>query len=135
MWSRQSRFDFYWPALAQIGEQSVLNQEIYCQGTAGAGADVLTFGYQERYAEYRYKPSLITGQFRSTFATPLDSWHLAQNFTALPTLAATFIQDNPPIARVVAVPSQPQFLLDCYFSLQCARPMPLYGVPGNMDRF
>jgi hypothetical protein len=135
MWTRQSRFDFFWPALAQIGEQSVLNQEIYCQGTAGAGADILTFGYQERFAEYRYKPSVITGQFRSTFATPLDSWHLAQNFTSLPTLAATFIQDNPPIARVVAVPSQPQFLLDCYFSLQCARPMPLYGVPGNMDRF
>jgi hypothetical protein len=135
MWSRQTRFDFFWPALAQIGEQSVLNQEIYCQGTAGAGADLLSFGYQERYAEYRYKPSVITGQFRSTYATPLDSWHLAQKFTSLPTLASTFIQDTPPVARVVAVPSQPQFLLDCHFSLQCARPMPVYGVPGNMDRF
>lgn len=135
MWTRQTRFDFFWPALAQIGEQSVLNQEIYCQGSAGGSADGLTFGYQERYAEYRYKPSLITGQFRSSFATPLDSWHLAQNFTVLPTLSSTFIVDTPPIARVVAVPSQPQFLLDCYFQMQVARPMPLYGVPGNMDRF
>lgn len=134
MWSRQTRFDFFWPALAQIGEQSVLNQEIYFAGNGVAG-DTLTFGYQERFAEYRYKPSLVTGQFRSNFATPLDSWHLAQNFTSLPTLAATFIQDTPPIARVVAVPSQPEFLLDCHFSMQCARPMPLYGVPGNMDRF
>lgn len=132
MWSRSTRFDFYWPALAQIGEQAVLNQEIYAQGTA---SDVLVFGYQERYAEYRYKPSIITGQFRSNFATPLDSWHLSQNFGALPALNATFILDNPPIARVIAVPSQPHFLLDIYFRLSCARPMPVYGVPGNMDRF
>lgn len=132
MWSRQTRFDYFWPALAQIGEQSVLNQEIYW---SAAGTNAGIFGYQERYAEYRYKPSVITGQFRSTYATTLDSWHLAQHFSALPTLASTFIQDTPPVARVVAVPSQPQFLLDCYFQLQCARPMPLYGVPGNMDRF
>lgn len=135
MWSRQTRFDFYWPALAQIGEQSVLNGEIMTFGANAPGQDQLTFGYQERFAEYRYKPSMITGQFRSNYATPLDSWHLAQYFTALPTLNSTFIQDTPPISRVVAVPSQPEFLLDCYHKLICARPMPMYGVPGNMDRF
>ena len=132
MWLRQTRFDFYWPALAFIGEQAILNSEIYAQGNAN---DALVFGYQERYAEYRYKPSVITGQFRSNDATPLDSWHLAQNFGALPALNASFIVDNPPISRVVAVPSQPHFLLDCFFQLRCARPMPVYGVPGNMDRF
>lgn len=132
MWSRQTRFDFYWPALAQIGEQAVLNQEIYCNGDAN---DPLVFGYQERYAEYRYKPSLITGQFRSTAATPLDYWHLAQKFTTLPALNATFITEAPPISRVVAVPSEPHFLLDGYFNLSCARPMPVYSVPGNIDRF
>lgn len=135
MWSRQSRFDFYWPALAQIGEQAVLNQEIYCQGSANPAQDAAIFGYQERYAEYRYMPSRIAGQFRSSYATPLDSWHLAQQFSALPALNSTFIQDTPPVNRVVAVPSQPQFLLDCYFNLNCARPMPVYGVPGNIDRF
>jgi hypothetical protein len=132
MWSRSTRFDFYWPALSQIGEQNVYNQEIYAQGT---GADLNVFGYQERYAEYRYKPSIVTGQFRSNDATPLDSWHLAINFGALPALNAAFIVDNPPISRVVAVTSQPHFLLDVFFDLKCARPMPVYGVPGNMDRF
>lgn len=132
MWVRASRFDFYWPALAHIGEQAILNQEIYMQGNAN---DSLVFGYQERFAEYRYKPSLITGQFRSNDATPLDSWHLSLNFGSLPALNASFIVDAPPIARVVAVPSQPHFMLDCYHRMKCARPMPLYGVPGNIDRF
>jgi len=132
MWSRQTRFDFYWPALAQIGEQAVLNQEIMATATA---TDTQVFGYQERYAEYRYKPSIVTGQFRSNFAQTLDSWHLAQNFGSLPALNASFIVDNPPIARVVAVTNQPQFLLDTYFQLHCARPMPVFGVPGNIDRF
>jgi hypothetical protein len=132
MFSRSSRFDFYWPSLAQIGEQAVLNQEIYCRGDAN---DALAFGYQERFGEYRYKPSVITGQFRSQFATTLDSWHLAQTYTTLPTLSSTFIVENPPVSRVVAVPSQPQFLFDAHFDLKCARPMPLYGVPGNIDRF
>nr|AVQ10203.1 putative major capsid protein [Gokushovirinae environmental samples] len=132
MWSRQTRFDFYWPALAMIGEQAVLNKEIYCDASAN---DALAFGYQERYAEYRYKPSKITGKFRSNAATPLDVWHLAQNFASLPALNSTFIQEAPPISRVVAVPSEPHFLLDCYFGLQCARPMPLYSVPGFIDHF
>ncbi|WNK12677.1 MAG: major capsid protein [Microvirus sp.] len=133
MWTRQTRFDFYWPALAHIGEQAVLNQEIYMVGTPAQ--DTAAFGYQERYAEYRYKPSIVTGQFRSTYATTLDSWHLSQKFAGLPALNASFIVDAPPIARVVAVPSQPTFLLDCYYELHCARPMPVYGVPGNIDRF
>ena len=132
MWTRSTRFDFYWPALSHIGEQAVLNQEIYCDGSAN---DSNVFGYQERYAEYRYKPSLITGQFSSTYATPLDYWHLAQKFTALPALNSTFIVENPPISRVVAVTSEPQFLLDTYFALKCARPMPVYGVPGLIDHF
>lgn len=132
MWSRSTRFDFYWPALSHIGEQAVLNQEIMCQGTA---ADQTVWGYQERFAEYRYKPSIVTGQFRSNFAQTLDSWHLSQNFTTLPTLGTTFIQDNPPISRVVAVPSQPAMLLDAYFNLHCARPMPVFGVPGMIDHF
>jgi len=133
MWSRSTRFDFYWPSLAQIGEQAILNKEIYCRGTGSS--DDLVFGYQERFGEYRYKPSVITGQFRSQFAQTLDSWHLAQTFSALPTLSPTFIVENPPVSRVVAVPSQPQFLFDAHFSLRCARPMPVYGVPGNIDRF
>ena len=132
MWSRQTRYDFYWPALAHIGEQSVLNQEIYMQGTS---ADTDVFGYQERYAEYRYKPSKITGKFRSNDAASLDVWHLSQDFSSLPTLGDTFIQDNPPIDRVIAVPAEPHFLFDAYFKLHCARPMPLYGVPGMIDHF
>ena len=132
MWSRQTRYDFYWPALANIGEQSVLNKEIYYTGT---GTDDNTFGYQERYAEYRYKPSLITGQFRSNATTTLDAWHLSQDFASLPALNASFIEDNPPVDRVIAVPSEPEFLFDGYFSMNCVRPMPLYGVPGMVDHF
>lgn len=132
MWSRQGRFDFYWPVLAHLGEQAVLNKEIYAQGTAD---DDKVFGYQERYAEYRYYPGQITGKFRSTDPQPLDSWHLAQNFSSLPTLSSQFIQDNPPVERVVAVTSEPQFLFDSYIRLKCARPMPVYSVPGLVDHF
>lgn len=132
MFSRATRYDFYWPALSHIGEQAVLNKEIYATGTA---TDDDVFGYQERYAEYRYKQSQITGKFRSSSAASLDAWHLSQDFTALPTLSASFIEDNPPIDRVIAVPSEPHFLFDSYFSMRCARPMPLYGVPGMIDHF
>lgn len=132
MWSRSTRWDFYWPALAHIGEQAVLNKEIYAQGTS---ADDEVFGYQERFAEYRYKPSLITGQFRSDAAQSLDVWHLAQDFTALPVLNGSFIEENPPVARVVATPDEPEFLFDSYFRLKCARPMPVYSVPGLIDHF
>jgi hypothetical protein len=98
MFSRSTRFDFYWPALSHLGEQAVLNKEIYAQGSLAATDDDV-FGYQERFAEYRYKPSLVTGEFRSNFATPLDAWHLAQDFSALPTLNTTFIQETPPMDR------------------------------------
>ena len=132
MWSRQDRWDYYWPALSHIGEQAVLNKEIYAQGTSD---DNSVFGYQERYAEYRYKPSMVTGQFRSNYAQSLDNWHLAQDFGALPALNASFIEENPPIDRVVAVTTEPDILLDAYFDLKCARPMPTYSVPGLIDHF
>lgn len=132
MWTRSTKFDMYWPTFAFLGEQAVLNKEIYAQGTAD---DDGVFGYQERYAEYRYAPSQITGKFRSTYAQSLDSWHLAQKFENLPKLNPEFIVDNPPVDRVVAVPSEPQFLLDAWFNLNCVRPLPVYGVPGLMDHF
>lgn len=132
MWSRKNRFDFYWPSLAHLGEQAILNKEIYAQGT---DVDNQVFGYQERYAEYRYKPSQITGKLRSTDPQSLDVWHLAQKFESLPTLNQSFIEENPPIARVIAVQDEPQFILDCYFKLKTARPMPVYGTPGLIDHF
>lgn len=130
MFSRRTRWDFYWPALAHLGEQAVLNKEIYAKADAN---DDLVFGYQERYAEYRYKPSMVTGKFRSSDTGTLDVWHLAQDFSALPVLNATFVQENPPVARVIAVPTEPHLLLDAYFDLKTARPMPTYSVPGLID--
>lgn len=132
MWLRSDVLDFYWPSFAHLGEQTIQNIEIYCQGNDD---DKKVFGYQERYAEYRYKPSLITGQFRSTYTQPLDIWHLSQKFASLPTLSDEFIQDHPPISRVVAVPSYPHFLLDVKFNLKCIRPMPMFGIPGMMGHF
>jgi len=136
MFSRQTRFDYYWPALSHIGEQAVLNQEIYAQGTSD---DTGVFGYQERYAEYRYKPSIVTGAFNSNSGTPVDFWHLAQQFTSLPLLNDEFIQENPPMGRILAVTDDEEFynhfLFDSFFSLQCARPMPVYSVPGLVDHF
>jgi len=132
MFSRSTRFDFYWPALAHIGEQAVLNKEIFAQGTA---ADDEVFGYQERYAEYRYKPSKITGIMRSNAAGTLDAWHLSQDFATLPVLDSTFIVEDPPVDRVIAVPSEPHFIMDGFFQLRCARPMPVYSVPGLIDHF
>ena len=134
LWSRKTRFDFYFPVFSHLGEQAVLNKEIYANGVA---ADEDVFGYQERWAEYRYNPSQITGKFRSQATGTLDFWHLAQNFTALPTLADTFIQENPPIDRISAVPGQTnqQFLCDMFFDTSAARPMPMYSVPGMIDHF
>ena len=113
--SRQTKFDFYWPSLAHLGEQSILNKEIYAQGTT---ADDTVFGYQERYAEYRYKPSFVTGQMRSNFAQSLDTWHLAQDFGSLPALNASFIEENPPVDRVTAVQNYPNMILDMFFNLK-----------------
>lgn len=132
MWSRVTRFDYFWPTLAHLGEQAVLNKEIYVQGTA---ADDQTFGYNERYAEYRYYPSQITGLFRSDAPGTLDSWHLAQDFSTLPVLGATFINESVPTSRVKAVTTEPDIILDGRMDLHCARPIPLYGVPGLIDHF
>lgn len=129
-WSRSTSYDFYAPEFAHLGEQSILSKEIYCTGDT---ADTDVFAYQERWAEYRYKPAMITGLFRSTASGTIDAWHAAQKFTSRPTLNSTFIQDTPPISRLVAVGSSAngqQFLFDSFFSIQAARPMPLYSVPG-----
>ena len=132
MWSRRTRFDFYWPALAHLGEQAVLNKEIYYQGNA---SDDQVFGYQERWAEYRYGVSKITGKLRSGVPESLDVWHLAQHFENLPVLNSEFIEENPPLSRVIAVPSEPQFVFDSLVSCKCIRPMPVYSVPGLIDHF
>ena len=135
MWSRSTRYDFYFPVFSHLGEQSILNKEIYVDGSSN---DNNVFGYQERWAEYRYNPSRISSLFRSTASGTLDAWHLAQKFTALPTLASTFIQDTPPVSRVVAVGSSAngqQFIFDSFFDVKKARPMPMYSVPGLVDHF
>jgi hypothetical protein len=135
MWSRSTRYDFYFPAFAMLGEQSVLNQEIYVTGDT---TDTSVFGYQERWAEYRYNPSRISSLFRSTASGTIDGWHLAQKFTTVPTLNSTFIVDNPPVSRVVAVGSAAngqQFIFDSFFDVKKARPMPMYSVPGLIDHF
>jgi len=135
MWSRSTRYDFYFPAFATLGEQAVLNKEIYVTGTSG---DDDVFGYQERWAEYRYYPSRISSLFRSTASGTIDAWHLAQKFTTTPTLNSTFIQDTPPVSRVVAVGASAngqQFIFDSFFDCKKARPMPMYSVPGLIDHF
>lgn len=132
LWNRSTRYDFYWPELANLGEQAILNKEIYLQGAA---ADENVFGYQERYAEYRYKPSEIHGIFRSTYSTAIDQWHLAEKFASLPALNSTFIQQNTPIARAIAVSTEPHLLFDAYYRYIHARPMPVYSVPANLGRF
>lgn len=131
MWSRSTRYDFYWPAFANLGEQPVYNREIYADGSAN---DALVFGYQEAWAIYRYQPSMITGQMRSTAATPQDIWHLSQKFASLPTLGSTFITENPPISRIVADTTDPQFYLDVFGTLKRSRVMPIYSVPGLVTR-
>lgn len=132
MWSRSTRYDFFWPKLQELGEQTILNKEIFLQGTA---ADLDVFGYQERYSEYRYKPSQIHGEFRSDFATSLDKWHMAEDFGSLPALNATFILQNTPITRALAVTAAPQILFDAYFNYKHARPMMTYSVPVTLGRF
>ncbi|AXH74902.1 MAG: major capsid protein [Microviridae sp.] len=135
-WSRATRYDYYFPAFAALGEQAILNKEIYVTGTAAQ--DDAVFGYQERWAEYRYNPSEITGLFRSTSAGTIDPWHLAQRFTSLPTLNATFIRETPPLARVLAVGASAngqQLIGDFFYDMRWVRPMPMYSVPGLIDHF
>ena len=131
MWLRSTKFDIYWPPFAHLGEQVVTN-EIYAQGTS---ADKEAFGFQERYAEYRYYPSMITGEMRSTYAQSLDFWHLAQKFDSLPQLNEEFIEENVSIERAVAVTDEPPFIADIWFDMNCVRPMPVYSVPGLVDHF
>jgi len=130
---KSTRYDMYWPSLAHLGEQAIESGEIRWTGTPSQDDNV--FGYQERYAEYRYKNSIISGLFRSVAAGSLDSWHLSQEFTSTPTLSDSFIVENPPIDRVIATTSEPHFIFDSYCKLICARPMPVFGVPGMVDHF
>lgn len=133
MWLRSTVYDFYWPTFAHLGEQAIELREIYAQGSE---ADTTVFGYQERYAEYRYKPSQITGKFRSSVTGgTLDKWHLSQFFKNPPTLNEEFIVEKPPIDRIIAVPSEPEFLLDVGFRYTTVRPMPMFGTPGLVDHF
>lgn len=132
-WFRNTRFDFYWPVNAHLGEQYVENREIYYTGDDAQ--DFGIFGYQERFAEYRYKPSRITGMFNSEASAPLDVWHLAQDFVSPPALNSAFITEAPPVDRVIAVPTEPHFLADFWFDLKCDRPMPVYSIPGFVDHF
>lgn len=134
-WFKDTRFDYYYPVLSQIGEQAVLNREIYYQNVTVTDQNV--FGYQERYAEYRYKPSKLTGLMRPDRSTNISNWHLSEQFTSLPALGDTFIQSNTgiPLDRAITIPSEPQIIGDFYIEAVCARPMPLFGVPGNLDHF
>lgn len=133
MWLRSTVYDFYWPTFAHLGEQAVELREIYAQGSK---ADTTVFGYQERYAEYRYKPSQITGKFRSSVVNgSLDKWHLSQFFNNAPALNEEFIIENPPINRIIAVTDEPEFLLDIGFRYTTVRPMPMFGTPGLVDHF
>jgi len=133
MFSRNTIYDYYWPTLSTIGEQAVLNKEIYADGSA---TDETTWGYQERYAEYRYKPSSITGLFRTNATTggTLDSWHYAEHYSALPVLGSSFIEvPNTNVQRTLAVASVPQFIFDSLFKLNCTRPMPVNSIPGGTN--
>lgn len=131
MWSRKGRYDYYWPVLANIGEQAILNKEIYAQGKT---ADEEAFGYQEAWADYRYKPSKVTGLFRSNAAQSLDAWHYAQDYDALPTLSTAWMeQTDAEMKRTLAVQSQPDFIADFYFMNKTTRCMPVYSIPGLID--
>lgn len=133
LWTRQTRFDFYWPSFAHLGEQSVFNREIYLSGDSVV--DNAVFGYQERYAEYRFYPSIKTGLYRSVVPDSLDFWHLSEKFESVPALSNAFIKQNFPFGRVSAVPSEPTILVDISFSGSVTRPMPIYSVPGFVDHF
>uniref|UniRef100_A0AAU8AXI9 Major capsid protein n=1 Tax=Dulem virus 162 TaxID=3145639 RepID=A0AAU8AXI9_9VIRU len=133
MWSRKDRFDYYWPVFANIGEQAVLNQEIYAQGNT---KDKEVFGYQEAWADYRYKPNCVTGEMRSQYAQSMDVWHLADDYNSLPHLSDSWIREDPAnVNRVLAVSDQNanQLFADVYVQNRCTRPMPMYSIPGLID--
>lgn len=141
MWSRSDRFDYYWPVFANIGEQAVKNKEIYAQGSTvkdpdGAIVDEKVFGYQEAWADYRYKPNRVTGEMRSTYAQSLDVWHLGDDYASLPALSDSWIrEDKVNVDRVLAVKSDVsnQLFCDLYIQNSATRPMPMYSIPGLMD--
>lgn len=133
MWSRKDKFDFYWPVFANIGEQAIKNKEIFAQGS---DEDDEVFGYQEAWAEYRYKPNQVTGEMRSQYAQSLDVWHLADDYDTLPSLSDSWIrEDKANIDRVLAVTSSVsnQFFADIFVKNYVTRPMPMYSVPGLID--
>lgn len=133
MWSRKDKLDFYWPVFANIGEQPVKNKEIYAQGNA---KDDEVFGYQEAWADYRYKPNQVTGEMRSAYTQSLDVWHLADDYDTLPSLSDSWIrEDKANLDRVLAVASSVsnQFFADIYVKNYVTRPMPMYSVPGLID--
>ena len=132
-WSRRDRLDYYFPVFANIGEQPILNKEIYAQGTA---QDNEVFGYQEAWADYRYKPSRVAGEMRSKAPTSLDVWHLADEYTQLPKLSDAWIrEDKTNVDRVLAVTSAKsnQMFADLYIQCKATRPMPMYSIPGLID--
>lgn len=130
LWTRSTRFSYYDPMLANLGEQAVLNQEIYAQGKA---KDEEVFGYQEAWADYRYRTNMVTSEMRSTYAQTLDAWHYADKYDALPTLSSSWIKEGTEnIDRTLAVQSSNshQFICNFYYSQAWTRPMPIYSVPG-----
>ena len=132
-WSRKSRFDYYFPVFANIGEMAVLNKELYATGT---DSDNKAFGYQEAWADYRYKPSRVTGEMRSSATKSLDVWHFADYYNKLPTLSPDWIkEDKNNVDRVLAVSSKVsnQLWADIVINNRTSRPMPLYSVPGLID--
>ncbi len=133
MWSRSTRYDYAYPVLSQVGEEAVLDQEIWHDAAGTNNDDV--WGYQPRYESYRFKNSRLTNLMNVDAGGTLASWHLSEDFATRPSLDDTFIQSNTttPLDRAIAIPSQPQFNADFYFDLKCALPLPLYGVPGNLD--
>lgn len=136
MWSRETRYDFYFPALAGLGEQAILRQEIYATGVDAD--DETVFGYQERWHEYRTRYSEVTNLFRSTSASNIDEWHLAQQFSAPPTLSAAFLEDSPPMSRVLAAGAAAdlqQYLADILIERRAVRPIPMFGTPASLVRF
>ena len=132
LWFRSTKYDFYWPALQALGEQAVLNKEVWMDGTS---ADDEPWGYQERWAEYKTNLGKITGRFRSNASATLDPWHYGLDHQTRPTLGSVFVEDVPPVGRTIAVPAEPEFYFDAWMDVQAARPMPVYSVPGYIDHF
>lgn len=134
MWNRSTRYDFYIPALANLGEQGILNKEIFGKAN-NATVDIQIFGYQERWQEYRTKLSRVVGMFNPDAASALSFWHLAEDFSSQPTLGTTFMRDNTPMDRITTVDTGPHFLLDLWFDYKCARPIPVRSIPSLTTTF